>query len=672
MTVPAQIIQAAKRYDLVLLIGMDLPEKATAILPSTQLAQSTNVQTSSLVTVMQGITPRWRRNKFLKEHYTVAQPSSFYASIATLPVWHYMTSCYDDSLKLALINNGRSVHELITDADLDAIDFGSNKPQLIKLCGSLNERSTLVRTSAEFTQMPSQNQRKLYEKKVGAWLATKTFVLLGCDPTVGGDFDRWQHRFLLNRQGGFAKQSYLVWPNSQQVDRAHWADQEKNVGFIDAAPTEFLIELDATLTAAAIEPPTADIRATKRLLQILAGSPDKQVVTTAVQAITTTRPLQLIRPTLSFWLSGQDTLMTRLSVDYEPDIQSFDEQDRNTGITLAQLTAWAKKADKRRRRNEDPKGTDVEDNGRAFFEQIFPAASPARAAYQQARNYYHHFGEALELEIDLTLDERLKLWAMPWELLHDGELSLEDNSPSLGFLGLSTPVYRRIKMKSAPEQLTQPITKALIIAADPRDTLTELDKELTWLHGELVKHGITVDVCQPDEALIDDPAKVLAKILNGRYQLLHFIGHGQFNLAEPANSGLLLGRPGVEDKQLSATILAQAAKESRLTMVFVSACFGAKDAAIDEERPWEVAGILTGLLRAGVPAAVGMRWKVGDSASRQLAEQYYANLFGNMPLEKALQRARLGLLANNKVDWANPIISKRRDVRFSPHNAAND
>ena len=107
-------------------------------------------------------------------------------------------------------------------------------------------------------------------------------------------------------------------------------------------------------------------------------------------------------------------------------------------------------------------------------------------------------------------------------------------------------------------------------------------------------------------------------------------------------------------------------------MVFVSACFGAKDDAIDEERPWEVAGILTGLLRAGVPAAVGMRWKVGDSASRQLAEQYYANLFADMPPEKALQRARLGLLADNKVDWANPIISKRRGVRFSPHNAAND
>ena len=672
MPVPAQIIQAAKRYDLVLLIGVDLPEKASAILPSTQIAQSTDAQTSSLVTVMEGISPRWKRNKFLKEHYTVEQPSLFYASIAALPVWYYMTTCYDDALKLALANNGRSVHELITDTDLDAINFGSSKPQLVKLCGSLNQPSTLVRTGEEFRQMPDQNQRKLYEKKVGDWLATKTFVLLGCDPTIGSDFDRWQHRFLLKRQGEFAKQSYLVWPNSQQGDREHWVEQEKNVEFIDADPLDFLNELDAALTAAAIEPPTADVRATKRLLQILAGSPDKQVVATAVQSIATTRPLQLIRPTLSFWLSAQETLMTRLSIDYIPDIQSFVEKDRDTGITLAELTAWAKKADKHRRRSEDPKGTDVEEIGKEFFEQIFPTASPSRAAYQQARNYYRLFGEALELEINLTLDERLTLWAIPWELLHDGDLSQEDNAPSLGFLGLSTPVYRRIEMKSAPEQLTQSITKALIIAADPRDTLTELDKELTWLHGELVKHGIIVDICQPDEAMIDDPAKVLAKLLNGRYQLLHFIGHGQFNLAAPENSGLLLGRPGAADKQLSATILAQAAKESSLTMVFVSACFGAKDDAIDEERPWEVAGILTGLLRAGVPAAVGMRWKVGDSASRQLAEQYYANLFADMPPEKALQRARLGLLADNKVDWANPIISKRRGVRFSPHNAAND
>ncbi len=283
--------------------------------------------------------------------------------------------------------------------------------------------------------------------------------------------------------------------------------------------------------------------------------------------------------------------------------------------------------------------------------------SPDWRTYAHALYLRQTFADSLSIVFELD-DSRL--WPVPWELLHDGQVNWDDQIHGNGFLSLGYPLYRRPRTVSSPGQVAGQIQKALVLAADPLGNLTNLAGEKQWLIDTLRPLGIEVDELGPDEAAISDSTIVKQKIRDGGYQLLHFIGHGQFDQEDPAQSFLLLGRPGEPDTKLSATELAQVAQESGLTFTFLSACQAGDTAVTDEERPWEETGIVNGLLRKGVPAALGMRWNIGDASAKQLVTQFYTELLAGRSIEQAVLSARRDLQAG--VEWANPVFSKRHGV----------
>jgi CHAT domain-containing protein len=160
---------------------------------------------------------------------------------------------------------------------------------------------------------------------------------------------------------------------------------------------------------------------------------------------------------------------------------------------------------------------------------------------------------------------------------------------------------------------------------------------------------------------VGDPERIKDLIRDGGYQLLHFIGHGQFNPGDPAQSKLILGRAKEKGKAITATALAQVARESKLILVFLSACEGAGEAG-EKILPWQEAGMVDALIRSGVPATVGMRWIVGDANSHLLVERFYETLLGGDTLEHSLMLARQKLGDADQPDWANPILTKRHGV----------
>jgi len=199
------------------------------------------------------------------------------------------------------------------------------------------------------------------------------------------------------------------------------------------------------------------------------------------------------------------------------------------------------------------------------------------------------------------------------------------------------------------------------VAADPTQRLDELDAEVDWLVAALQTAGVArVDACRPDDAEVSDPEAIKRLIRDGGYHLLHFTGHGRFNQDDPSRSHLVLGHAGERGKALTATALAQVARDSDLVLVFLGACEVGRTAEQAGRRPWKEAGIVDALTRAGVPATVGMRWIVGDQNSRAIAQTFYTELLNGKPAERALTIARQAV--QNEPDWANPILTKRHGV----------
>jgi len=348
-------------------------------------------------------------------------------------------------------------------------------------------------------------------------------------------------------------------------------------------------------------------------------------------------------------------LQSIVNIDYAPDVTHYHGHPRDTGITLRRLRNWAAKAQETRLAWELPQSGPVEERAIDFFDEILPPGSGERGKYELALRDCQLLKAALHIIFELQ-DERGRLSPLPWELLHDGRVGM-----GRGFLGLNYPVYRLPDSVSSFDQVTGHIQKALIVAADPTGRLTELDAEVDWLVAALKTAGVAqVDLRRPSDDDVSDPEAIKRLLRDGGYQLFHFTGHGLFDDDDPSKSKLVLGKFKERGKELTAAALAQVARESELILVFLSACQVGGEAEREESRPWQEAGIVDALTRAGVPATLGMRWNVGDENGRKLAQNFYTELLNGKSAEHALMLARQAVI--EQPDWANPILTKRRGV----------
>jgi hypothetical protein len=654
------LVEQARQNKLILLLGQDWPRALTGVPSNSELAiglaaAANRPAAASLAALAQSL-PRHRYSRFLRDNLPSHAPGEPYLTLAQLPIWSWLTLAYDDRLEQALAQMNRRPLVLVDDGDVVLQGAEDDRLRLIKLCGDVNHPPRLVVSRSEYQTMPDAGRSQLF-LQINQWLADSMVLAVGCDPVQGSDFDLWQYRFLIQRQGGFQGGALLLWSSVSEADAARWADRNVTAVSTPDVPG-FLEELLFDLVNQ-VEPPApgAETTALKQLMQLLVGLPGKTAVNQAAAAVPDNQRLQSIRLTLRLKLSDADVLQSELDVRYIPDIQSHDRQWRDTGITLAELQAWAKTAARRRKLKQPYQNSPVEQTGIEFLGKMLAVDSPDWRSYAHALYLRQTFADSLTIVFELD-DSRL--WPIPWELLHDGQVNWEDEVHGNGFLGLGYPFYRRPRTISSPGQIAGQIQKALVLAADPLGNLTQLDGEQQWLVETLQNVGVQVDVLGSGDPVVSDPAAVKQKIRQGGYQLLHFIGHGQFDQADPDQSFLLLGRPGEPDTKLLAAELAQVAQESGLTFVFLSACQAGDAAAADDERPWEETGIVNGLLRKGVPAALGMRWNIGDVSARQLVTRFYTELVGGRPIEQAVLFARQDLQAS--VEWANPVFSKRHGV----------
>lgn len=159
---------------------------------------------------------------------------------------------------------------------------------------------------------------------------------------------------------------------------------------------------------------------------------------------------------------------------------------------------------------------------------------------------------------------------------------------------------------------------------------------------------------------------VLTEISSGKYDILHYAGHAEFDEARPARSGIVCAN----DVRLTGADLASI---SRLpSLVFFNACEAgrvrgrkkttarpkkARDAHMQDN-----VGLAEAFMRGGVANFLGTYWPVGDTAAEAFAGKFYEEILAGSSIGDALIAGRQVIKQKRSPDWANYLFYG--DVEF--------
>ncbi len=147
-----------------------------------------------------------------------------------------------------------------------------------------------------------------------------------------------------------------------------------------------------------------------------------------------------------------------------------------------------------------------------------------------------------------------------------------------------------------------------------------------------------------------------ARLRTGRYDVLHFVGHGEYD--EASRGGALLLEDGRgRTKRVPAESLARLASGRGLLLAVLNACETGRGGRHDFLR-----GVAPALAHAGLPAVAANQYRVFDDAAAAFAAHFYGALADGLPVAAAFREARIGLGAGfpgPALDWAVPVLYAR-------------
>jgi len=286
--------------------------------------------------------------------------------------------------------------------------------------------------------------------------------------------------------------------------------------------------------------------------------------------------------------------------------------------------------------------------GRQLYE-AFPGVVKER--YQAARD--KAVAEGYEgVRLRLTFADP-QLVSVPWECLYEPGRD--------EFFGLSGQVLL-VRYTELPYPLIvgfrSPL-RILVTIPNPRD-LTPLDagqereRIATALRELETARQVSVHWLDATKSGKPVTLEMLHDVLFAfRPQVLHFIGHGDFD-RQRAEGFLFFEGANQERDLISSWRLAQLATSvSSLRLVFLNACQGAETSEVDR-----LSGVAVALAQKGIPAVIGMQFEITDEAAIEFAAKFYQRLAQGAPVDIAVQEARihLGVVKGNPVEWATPVL----------------
>jgi hypothetical protein len=297
-------------------------------------------------------------------------------------------------------------------------------------------------------------------------------------------------------------------------------------------------------------------------------------------------------------------------------------------------------------------GLDPCEVGDLLFQALFSGA--VRDLFERSLGRLEDDGDEvglrLRLRFDLDLPDVARLASLPWELLYRKELR--------GFLNLSrrNPLVRSLNVPQGLRPLLEPPLRVLIVLANPAGSPPlQLDRERERIEKVLGKVGNIQKEFLPNAT----PEALRARLLERTFHILHFMGHGTFDVAR--GQGALLfedgrGGPASVPGQVVADVLRDFWS---LRLVFLNACQTAHSSPEPDDDPF--AGVAAALVMAGVPAVLAMRLPVSDDAAIAFSETFYGRLVAGDPIDTAAVEGRMAVYLGDTAsyEWATPVLFLR-------------
>ena len=271
--------------------------------------------------------------------------------------------------------------------------------------------------------------------------------------------------------------------------------------------------------------------------------------------------------------------------------------------------------------------------------------------------------EGLRLRIKCVATE---LDVVPWEFAHV-ERDLDGGGAALGLRGflvgdsrISVVRYEVCSQLAAAVQGRRTGCRLLAVPCEPEDRRTpgqplQIDQDLDNLRQAVAAvGGLEMAVCRPATR------EALQRMLLDGTEIFHFSGHGEFRT--PADGGapsahLVLQRDDGASDPWEVDALARSLASKGIRLAVLAAC---QSARTDGRNKW--AGVAPSLVRAGIPAVVGMQYSVYDASAVAFSKMLYLALSRVDTIDEAMAEARGAILNLNLPtgrDFATPVLYMR-------------
>jgi len=288
---------------------------------------------------------------------------------------------------------------------------------------------------------------------------------------------------------------------------------------------------------------------------------------------------------------------------------------------------------------------------RKLWNDLFHDHFDVEKAYVKA----HDKAQLLSLQFEIPRD----LSSLPLEFIR------EDGSNE--YLILQHPFSRLLIGVSPKREAISPNLLALsnqlrvlLIASNTIPTIDGVDDEIRQLQAFFETQDffpVKADILSTEVATKEHIREILK---NPDYDIVHFAGHGHYNIDSPEESCLFFW----EGNNKTGNIVTMTAAELKLLLdqssvrfVYLSCCYGTTAGDSGSLVNDDFVGLADAVVQAGVPSVLGYRWRVSDLGARQLAVAFYHSLLEQGSIEIALWQARCELAVDrNNPTWLSPIL----------------
>lgn len=305
----------------------------------------------------------------------------------------------------------------------------------------------------------------------------------------------------------------------------------------------------------------------------------------------------------------------------------------------------------------------------AFGEQLGRALLPegVRRLYTAA---FARLGDDEGLRVRLRCDT-YGLAELPWEYAHVTAPDLVGERPGPeGFLALNRRISLvRYESQEGPQvgldTTVSPIRMVALLAGPPDPQYAPLDLEA---ERRSIEQSVGDLPAVRVEFVPDATADGLLAALATSTHVFHFAGHGVFAGDLGARYGSQEGGAAVvleaEQEGGGARLFPAAWLAMNLTgrgvrLAVLTACEAGQRDAVSA---W--AGVVTALTRAGIPAVVGMQFRIRDANAVAFSRAFYRALAAGEPIDSATVDGRLAVFNrrdDDERDWGVPVLYLRAD-----------